>query len=91
VSLKGCSSNTDRHWNRSPTHSRPCAGPPRRARRLDRDDRTTGAWPEPNEIDELVAQARNVPISPVGSFDRSPCGTAKCARMAALSRSTRWR
>jgi len=30
------------------------------------------------------AAARNVPISPVGSFDRSPCGTATCARMATL-------
>lgn len=30
------------------------------------------------------AAARNVPISPVGSFDRSPCGTATCARMAIL-------
>ncbi|MEA3180504.1 MAG: hypothetical protein QOI59_4027 [Gammaproteobacteria bacterium] len=30
------------------------------------------------------ARARNVPISPAGSFDRSPCGTATCARMATL-------
>jgi proline racemase len=30
------------------------------------------------------ASARNVPISPAGSFDRSPCGTATCARMATL-------
>jgi proline racemase len=30
------------------------------------------------------AAARNVPISPAGSFDRSPCGTATCARMATL-------
>jgi proline racemase len=30
------------------------------------------------------AGARNVPISPAGSFDRSPCGTATCARMATL-------
>ncbi|UVK38426.1 proline racemase family protein [Mesorhizobium sp. AR10] len=26
----------------------------------------------------------NVPVSAAGSFDRSPCGTATCARMAAL-------
>jgi proline racemase len=30
------------------------------------------------------AQHRNVPISAAGSFDRSPCGTATCARMATL-------
>ena len=30
------------------------------------------------------AQHRNVPIAPSGSFDRSPCGTATCARMAVL-------
>lgn len=30
------------------------------------------------------AQHRNVPISATGSFDRSPCGTATCARMATL-------
>jgi proline racemase len=30
------------------------------------------------------AEARNVPISPAGSFDRSPCGTATCARMATM-------
>ncbi|TPL43604.1 hypothetical protein FJ957_21935 [Mesorhizobium sp. B2-4-6] len=30
------------------------------------------------------ARHRNVPISSSGSFDRSPCGTATCARMAAL-------
>jgi len=31
------------------------------------------------------ADARNVPISQTGSFDRSPCGTATCARMATLT------
>lgn len=30
------------------------------------------------------ARHRNVPISSSGSFDRSPCGTATCARMATL-------
>ncbi|WP_271022340.1 proline racemase family protein [Rhizobium sp. RCAM05973] len=30
------------------------------------------------------AQHRNVPISAADSFDRSPCGTATCARMATL-------
>ncbi len=30
------------------------------------------------------ADARNVPVSQAGSFDRSPCGTATCARMAIL-------
>jgi proline racemase len=30
------------------------------------------------------ADARNVPVSQAGSFDRSPCGTATCARMATL-------
>lgn len=31
-----------------------------------------------------AARHRNVPISSSGSFDRSPCGTATCARMATL-------
>ncbi|KAI1608232.1 proline racemase family [Exophiala viscosa] len=31
-----------------------------------------------------AAHARNVPVSSSGSFDRSPCGTATCARMAVL-------
>lgn len=35
--------------------------------------------------DDSAAHARNVPISSAGSFDRSPCGTATCARMAALA------
>ena len=30
------------------------------------------------------AHHRNVPVSAAGSFDRSPCGTATCARMATL-------
>jgi proline racemase len=30
------------------------------------------------------ADARNVPISPFGAFDRSPCGTATSARLAVL-------
>lgn len=30
------------------------------------------------------ADARNVPISTAGAFDRSPCGTATCARLAIL-------
>ncbi|MCB1448201.1 MAG: proline racemase family protein [Rhizobiaceae bacterium] len=30
------------------------------------------------------ARQRNVPISAAGAFDRSPCGTATCARMAVL-------
>ncbi|KPI36288.1 Proline racemase [Cyphellophora attinorum] len=31
-----------------------------------------------------AAHARNIPHSSSGSFDRSPCGTATCARMAVL-------
>lgn len=32
----------------------------------------------------IEAHGLNVPISAAGSFDRSPCGTATCARMACL-------
>jgi len=37
--------------------------------------------------DELPAGAdgRNVPVAASGAFDRSPCGTATCARMAVLA------
>ncbi|WP_165492148.1 proline racemase family protein [Egibacter rhizosphaerae] len=31
-----------------------------------------------------AGDARNVPIAPGGVFDRSPCGTATCARLAVL-------
>ncbi|MFW7269785.1 proline racemase family protein [Gluconacetobacter sp. Hr-1-5] len=39
-------------------------------------------WTSPAHSPE--AHARNVPISHGHSFDRSPCGTATCARMAVL-------
>jgi proline racemase len=39
-------------------------------------------WTSPPKNE--AAQARNVPVSSSGSFDRSPCGTATCARMAVL-------
>lgn len=54
-------------------------------------DPLTGAVPTVGNIvwtgapDGPEAQARNVPISSAGSFDRSPCGTATCARMAVLA------
>lgn len=54
------------------------------------DDPMTGRPPHPINVVWVdaprhpAAQARNVPISPAGSFDRSPCGTATCARMATL-------
>jgi proline racemase len=53
-------------------------------------DPATGKPPHPFNIVWVEsprhpeAAARNVPISPMGSFDRSPCGTATCARMAIL-------
>lgn len=39
-------------------------------------------WTSPAHSPE--AHARNVPVSQGHSFDRSPCGTATCARMAVL-------
>ena len=57
---------------------------------LQMKDPLTGAPPSPINVVWVDAarhpdaQARNVPISPAGSFDRSPCGTATCARMATL-------
>ncbi|WJM25810.1 proline racemase family protein [Novosphingobium resinovorum] len=54
-------------------------------------DPVTGVVPQVGNIvwtsapDTEDAQARNVPISSAGSFDRSPCGTATCARMATLA------
>jgi proline racemase len=59
-------------------------------RNIRMNDPITGKPPNPINVvwvdtpKHPDAQARNVPISPVGSFDRSPCGTATCARMAAL-------
>jgi proline racemase len=53
-------------------------------------DPMTGKPPHPINVVWLdtprhpQAAGRNVPISPAGSFDRSPCGTATCARMATL-------
>jgi proline racemase len=53
-------------------------------------DQRTGLVPEVGNIvwtappESPGADARNVPVSAAGSFDRSPCGTATCARMAAL-------
>jgi len=35
-----------------------------------------------SDADHPNADARNVPVSSSGSFDRSPCGTATCAQMA---------
>lgn len=54
-------------------------------------DPASGRVPEVGNIvwtgpaDNPAAHARNVPISSAGSFDRSPCGTATCARMAVLA------
>jgi proline racemase len=54
------------------------------------NDPMTGKPPHPLNVVWVdsprhpTAAARNVPISPMGSFDRSPCGTATCARMAIL-------
>ena len=54
------------------------------------NDPSTGMPPNPINVVWVdsprhpEARARNVPISPAGSFDRSPCGTATCARMATL-------
>jgi proline racemase len=53
-------------------------------------DPFTGKPPSPLNIVWLdrpttaAADGHNVPVSPGGSFDRSPCGTATCARMATL-------
>ena len=53
-------------------------------------DPFTGKPPTPINIVWLdkptqpAADGHNVPVSPAGSFDRSPCGTATCARMATL-------
>ena len=53
-------------------------------------DPLTGRPPSPINIVWLdkptkpAAHGHNVPVSPAGSFDRSPCGTATCARMATL-------
>ncbi|HVW71076.1 MAG TPA: proline racemase family protein [Steroidobacteraceae bacterium] len=53
-------------------------------------DPLTGRPPSPINIVWLdkptrpAADGHNVPVSPAGSFDRSPCGTATCARMATL-------
>lgn len=69
------------------------AGPVREAlaRQLHLVDPISDAVPRVGNIvwtsrpDDATAHARNVPISSAGSFDRSPCGTATCARMAALA------
>jgi len=59
-------------------------------RNIDLSDPMTGTPPHPVNVVWVDsprrpdADARNVAISPAGSFDRSPCGTATCARMAAL-------
>lgn len=53
-------------------------------------DKRAGQVPEVGNIvwtqkpQNKDASARNVPISKAGSFDRSPCGTATCARIAVL-------
>jgi proline racemase len=53
-------------------------------------DKRTGLVPEVGNVvwtappEGQGADARNVPVSQAGSFDRSPCGTATCARMATL-------
>ncbi|ETS86256.1 hypothetical protein PFICI_00084 [Pestalotiopsis fici W106-1] len=60
------------------------------ARQFSITDKSTGKVPEignilwTQESHSKDADARNVPISKAGSFDRSPCGTATCARMAVL-------
>jgi proline racemase len=54
------------------------------------NDPLTGKPPSPINIvwvdrpTHPAANGHNVPVSPAGSFDRSPCGTATCARMATL-------
>ena len=59
-------------------------------RNIRMNDPMTGKPPHPVNVVWLdtprhpQAAGRNVPISPAGSFDRSPCGTATCARMATL-------
>jgi proline racemase len=59
-------------------------------RKIRMNDPLTGKPPHPVNVVWVdtprhpEAAARNVPISPAGSFDRSPCGTATCARMATL-------
>lgn len=61
------------------------------AEQLELVDPMTGGIPKVGNIvwtsapDRPDADARNVPISSAGSFDRSPCGTATCARMAILA------
>ncbi|WP_425053433.1 proline racemase family protein [Psychromarinibacter sp. S121] len=68
------------------------AGPVRAALNaaLDRVDPRDGLKPQVGNIVWLGshatkgASARNVPVSRTGSFDRSPCGTATCARLACL-------
>lgn len=62
------------------------------AERLAGVDPRTGVAPVVGNVvwwDEPVlpgADSRNMPVSTVGSFDRSPCGTATCARLAVLHR-----
>jgi proline racemase len=59
-------------------------------RTIQMNDPITGRPPNPINVVWVDtprhpdAGARNVPISPAGSFDRSACGTATCARMATL-------
>lgn len=54
------------------------------------EDPRTGAVPEVGNIvwhgppSRPDADACNVPVSAAGAFDRSPCGTATCARVASL-------
>ena len=74
------------------------AKPVRRAvtERLTRLDPRTGAVPEVDGVvwfDEPVggADGRNVPVNGAGAFDRSPCGTATCARLATLHAAGRLR
>lgn len=60
------------------------------AERLTRPDPRTGGMPDVGNIvwcaepTGAEADARNVPVSRFGAFDRSPCGTATCARLAVL-------
>lgn len=61
------------------------------AERLTHIDPVAGTVPDVGNVvwvDAPVgedADARNIPISPAGAYDRSPCGTATSARLAVLN------
>jgi proline racemase len=66
------------------------------AERVSQAEPLTGALPDVGNVvwcDEPTGNAhgRNVPVSRFGAFDRSPCGTATCARLATLHAAGRLR